>query len=247
MIYIIVYLNSEDYNMLKVLILNLILLFPITHASCLRHDLLDSYADSLHECIRTQQHIPMEIIQKKLDFIEEEKDEKIIKEYSNKENLISIATKIQSDQSNDLKVFFTNCNSIYDFYEEIDKTTQAAVLLLCEKVFEKYEQHSSELAWMNSLLPSRITASVSKSRDMEGNALSTKRVAPDSQEELLEQLPLKYRATVKDILTQIAFNFFQEVSEGRVTLETLSSKFQLPVEELRSNYRLYIHQTTQSH
>lgn len=54
--------------MLKILVLNFILLFPLNQASCLRYDLIESYADSFHECIRTQKRIPLEFIQKKIRF-----------------------------------------------------------------------------------------------------------------------------------------------------------------------------------
>lgn len=178
--------------------------------------------------------------------MEEENDGNIIEKYSKKDALTNLSTKLQSNQNNELTSFFSHCKSIYECYEEIDTTTQAAALILFENVLNKYEQHSSELACINSLLSSTLAGSASESSNKEIRTLSAKRPSSTSQE-LLEKLPLKHRATAKEILTQIAFNFFEDVSEGKVSLENLSLRFQLPVEELRSNYYQYLQQSTEIH
>ncbi|MBY0293202.1 MAG: hypothetical protein K2W92_07950 [Alphaproteobacteria bacterium] len=133
-----------------VFIINLLYL---NQAFCYNTQLLEFNADSFNECIWCKTFIPIKRIQQNLGFLDPEKDESYVKKYNEKNIFNEYEEKISRTSDKVLKFFFDNCREIYSFYDEIDPFSQAAVQMLFERVFQKYETRSNLLFSTKHLLP----------------------------------------------------------------------------------------------
>ena len=88
-----------------------------------------------------------------MDFLDSEKDESYVKKYNKKNIFNEYEEKISRTSDKALMHFFDNCKQIHNFYDEIDPFSQAAVQMLFERVFQKYENHSNLLLSTKHLLP----------------------------------------------------------------------------------------------
>ncbi|MBY0291881.1 MAG: hypothetical protein K2W92_01140 [Alphaproteobacteria bacterium] len=140
--------------MLKIIrIAFIISLFYLNQAFCYNTQLLEFNADSFNECIWCKTFIPIRRIQQNLDFLDSEKDESYVKKYNKKNIFNEYEEKISRTSDKALMHFFDNCKKIHNFYDEIDPFSQAAVQMLFERVFQKYENHSNLLLSTKHLLP----------------------------------------------------------------------------------------------
>lgn len=105
--------------------------------------LLDLSADTFNGRIWNKIENPIPLIQENLGFVNGEDD---IKNYQHSEsdfNTSVIETGFNltiQDNLSHYKAFASNCLEIYQYYAEIDKTTQAAVSMLFKKVSQKFSE-----------------------------------------------------------------------------------------------------------
>lgn len=123
--------------------------------------MLSSSADSFNCRIWCKWPIPILMIQEHLDFLDEdlEDDKLYIQQYidieSNVFNLYE--QKIRDSQNKNLIDFFDNCRTIYDTYQEIDLSIQAAVQIMFKAVWDAYTVHLDFLNSTQHLLPTRVS------------------------------------------------------------------------------------------
>lgn len=148
------YPQKELIKMLKIIRIAFVIpLFYLNQAFCHNPQLLEFNADSFNECIWCKTFIPIRRIQQNLDFLDSEKDESYVKRYNKKNIFNEYEEKISRTSDKALMHFFDNCKKIHNFYDEIDPFSQAAVQMLFERVFQKYENHSNLLLSTKHLLP----------------------------------------------------------------------------------------------
>ena len=130
---------------------------------CYNPQLLDSLADSFNERIWVGASIPTKLIQKNLDFLQDE-DAGYIEKYTRWNSFDSCKEMLQN-KSSPFSNFYHSCREIYDNHAEIDPLTQAAVQMMFERVSQKYEQHLNFLASTNHLLPTKKALAKDSSKD----------------------------------------------------------------------------------
>ena len=116
-------------------------LYPLHQLLCYNPQLLDSHTDLFNEYIWSKAPISKKLIQGKLDFLDA-KDDDYIQQYNKNNILEKYKGKIDGIQDERFKKFFGKCKKIHADCVEIDPFTQAAVQMLFEKVFQKYEEQS---------------------------------------------------------------------------------------------------------
>jgi hypothetical protein len=206
--------------------------FHLSSAFCYNHTLLEFNADSFNECIWSNTSVPTKRIQESLDFLDPETDDKYSKEYSGKNIFNEYEEKINQASNSALKTFFANCKELFNFYEDIDSFTQVAVQILFERVFQKYEDRANTVFSTKHLLP--IIEKVD-----EDEVHPQKRATVQA---LVEEFPLEYQPKLHMLILGIAYSFFPEVFEQKLTLDDVSSKCGLPLDELKRNYEHYLQQ-----
>lgn len=148
------YISKGLIKMLKVIrIAFTISLFSLNQAFCYNPQLLEFNTDSFNECIWCKAFISVKKIQQNLGFLDSKKDGSYVKKYNKKNIFNEYEEKISRTSDKALMHFFDNCKKIHNFYDEIDAFSQAAVQMLFERVFQKYESRSNLLLSTKYLLP----------------------------------------------------------------------------------------------
>ena len=226
--------------MLKAIKWNVGIIISLLHldpAFCYNPQLLESHADTFNDRIWTKSFISIKQIQENLDFLEDEKDESYIQQYTSKNVFSQYESKVDNASNEGIKNFFHNCKKIYEANEELDPTTQASVQMIFERVFQKYEQHSALLTSTRHLLPVIEQADDNDSKKDAGQIMKPGLTSKS----LFDDLPSEYQKKVIIIINSIATNFFPEVRQGKLSLEELSSKCGTPLKELEMTYSEYLH------
>lgn len=123
--------------MLKIIRWNIGVIISLFHwdqAFCYNPTLLDSNADSFNECIWKKTSIPIQSIQKNLEFLNQD-DEAYAEAYNKKNVFLQYQEKIDFSSNETIKEFFYNCREIYNTNDDIDPVTQAAAQMIFERVF----------------------------------------------------------------------------------------------------------------
>lgn len=193
-------------------------------------ELLESNADSFNTIIWSNSPVSLDLVQQRLSFLED-KDEDKISLYANSrvwENYESNKGPVVHET---LQVFYSVCKRVFDNHADIDLVTQAAVGMLFERTLEKYTAHEALLEQMHSLLPS------SKSVIEETQSVSV--MAGKNPIEIPAEYQAQFDLFLAETINNIARNFFPDVDQGKLTLETLSLRCGQQVEFLRQQYNRY--------
>ena len=134
----------------KTIVSTSIFLLNISSVFSYNPSTLDDISSTCNSYIWSQQKISIPLIQNNLHFLEDD-DKDIVEKYSSttidsfKEKVNSLKDSFNEDCYKNLVTFFNNCEEIYTLYEDFYKIPQVAVLMLFERVLNKYQVHESDL------------------------------------------------------------------------------------------------------
>lgn len=205
--------------------------FHLSPAFCYNPTLLEFNADSINECIWSKISIPAQKIQENLGFLDPETDDNYVQQYNKKNIFNEYEGTINRASNSVLKNFFDNCKEVYNFYEDRDTFARTAVQILFERVFQKHEDRANTLLSTKHLLP------VIRDSDDNDEAFPQQK---STLQTLLKEIPLEYQPMFRIIIIGIANNFFPDIFQEKLTLEEVSLKCGVPLEELKKNYEHYL-------